>query len=113
MDFGGANLFDDFTDVGATTPGQIRWNNIARDPNFVGVNGRIDLVVTVSSGSTYTPGGGSSNLQGNGNNGVPDGAARIKLQVETTTVNIPEASSSLLIIFGGSLIVLYRKRNTC
>lgn len=84
LDFGGANFSDDFTNVGNPTAGQIRWNNIARDSSRpAGAQSRIDLVVTVASGSSYTPGGGPSNLQGNGTNGVPLGATRLKVEVGT------------------------------
>ncbi len=87
LDFAGANFLDHFTDPGTNTvDGQIRWNNIARDPSKTGRAGRIDLVATVAAGSNYDFGGGPPNLQGNGSNGVASGATRLKLAVGTEVI---------------------------
>ncbi len=78
LDIAGANFMDNFA-----TDGEIRWNNIARDPDSSGPSARIDLVATVATGSSYTPGDGAANANGNANNSIPLGSTRLKVQVGT------------------------------
>ena len=84
LDFEGANFQDSFTRSNAP-PGEIRWNNIARLSGVSGEAGRIDLVATVSSGSTYNFGTvPPRNTNGPSTNpAVPAGATLLKVEVGT------------------------------